>query len=74
MRHYNQWELGEFLKKKRRYMSAKEIAKETKTTLTTVNRKLNRLTKSRHIKKKVKRIQIGKCNHKIPVSFYRWKS
>jgi len=70
MATFSQWDLADFLKTKRKYMSARQIAKETKTTLTTVNRKLHKI---RWIEKKVKKVKIGKCVCKRPVTFFRMR-
>jgi hypothetical protein len=64
---FSQWDLATFLKRKRRYMSAQEIARETMTTLTSVNRKLNKI----RCEKKVKKVLVGKCVCKRPVTFFR---
>lgn len=52
-------------------MNARQIAKETNGTLTTVNRKLKKMV-GKGIERKVRNIKVGKANHKIPVRFYRY--
>ena len=72
MASYNQYELVDFLKRKRRYMNAKQIARETNGTLTTVNRKLKKMV-GRRVEKKVRKVQVGRSNHKMKVGYYRYK-
>jgi len=69
----NQYDLTDYLKKKRKYMTTREIAKETKTTIPATQRKLNRLC-PRLIEKRVKWIIVGRNPYKRPVSFYRCKA
>ena len=70
--HYNQYELVDFLKNRKKYMSAKEIANETNGTITTINRKLNKRI-GRDIEIQVRKRKVGHANHKIPIKFYRYK-
>jgi hypothetical protein len=72
MKSYNQYELVDFLKKKQRYMSAREIASETSGTLTTVHRKLNKMV-GRKVEVKTKRIWTGRGNRKFAIKHYRYK-
>lgn len=67
---FSQWDLASFLKRKGKFMTARQISKETRTTLTTVNRKLNKI---RAVEKKVKKIKVGHCVCKRPVTFFRIK-
>jgi hypothetical protein len=53
-------------------MSAKEIAKHTDGTITTVNRKLKKMV-GRKVEKKFRKVQVGRANHKMRVGYYRYK-
>jgi hypothetical protein len=55
---FSQWDLIDFMKQKNTFMSAKDICKETKTTMSSVNRKLSKLFPKR-LEKKVIKINIG---------------
>ena len=72
-KHYNIYELGKYLKQKRRYMSVRQIAKDTGQTITSVNRKVKKLV-PRTIERKVRNVMVGKRSSKCPVSFYRYKN
>lgn len=72
MASYNQYQLVNFLKKRRKYMTAKEIANQTNGTITTVNRKLNKMV-GKMVEKRYRRMQVGKANHKMKVGLYRYK-
>lgn len=69
---YNIYELSNFLKTKRKFMSVKEIAKETGSTITSVSRKIKKLV-PKTLEKKVKKMQVGKRTSKCPVGYYRYK-
>lgn len=69
---FNQWELLGFLKSKKRFMTAREIANSTDSTLTTINRKLNKISKV-HLDKKVKKIMMPTTNQRRQVAFFRYK-
>lgn len=68
----NQGELIHFLKGKKKFMSAKEIANETNSTITAINRKLQKIC-SCGIQRKVKRLILGKSTYKRPVNVFKWK-
>lgn len=53
-------------------MTAKEIANQTDGTITTVNRKLNKMV-GKMVEKRYRRMQVGKANHKMKVGLYRYK-
>jgi len=72
MPSYNMYELAQYLKQKRRYVSIRQIAKETGQTIQSVHRKMSRLY-PRFVEKKVKKVKVGKRYSKQPVSFYRYK-
>jgi hypothetical protein len=55
---FSQWDLMDFMKDKKTFMSAKQISKETNTTMSSVNRKLSKLF-PRCLEKKVIKINIG---------------
>jgi len=61
--------LKDFLKTKKTFMSARQIAIETKATLSSVNRKLGKLF-PRCLEKKVTRVKTGRR----PVRFFRYKN
>jgi len=65
---YNQNELVKYLKKKRKFMTAKQIAKELKSSQQTVNRKLKKLA-PKIIERKKRKIDYG--DQKRHVNFYR---
>jgi ABC-type lipoprotein export system ATPase subunit len=69
---YNQWELLGFLKTKRRFMTARQIATDTDSTLTTINRKLNKMSKV-HLDKKIKKVTMLSTNQRRAVAFFRYK-
>ena len=71
-KHYNQYELADYLKGKRKYMNAKQIAKDTKSSITTTLRKLNKMVGVR-LETTTRKVKVGRCNHKMPVKFFRHK-
>ena len=58
------------LKKKNKYMNAREIANETRQTIQSVSRKVRKLTPL-FLDKKVKREKRGKCS--MNVTYYRYR-
>jgi len=70
LRYYNQNELVQYMKRQGKFMTAKEIAQQTRATQQTVSRKLNKLT-PRVLEKKVRKVKSGKQMRRT--AYYRFK-
>lgn len=66
---FNQWDLIEYLKKKRRYVSIREIANETKTSIQSITRKIKKI---KPLKKKIKILSYKNGLYKRPVTFFKY--
>ena len=67
----NNYELLEWLKKKRKFMTERQIRNELKLTQPTLNKKLNSWVKFRKLEVKKKVIKVGTARR--PVKHYRYR-
>ena len=74
MKHkMGQKEVLKFLKKKKRFMTATQIAEEMRYTQSSLNKQLNQLLKYKQVTKKVKKMKIGKQTYKRNVNHFKYR-
>lgn len=70
--HYNVYEMAKYLKAKGKFMSVRQIAKDTGQTITSVNRKVKKLV-PKVVERRIREVIVGRRSSKCPVSYYRYK-
>lgn len=68
-----QEEVLRLLKKKKKYMSAIEIAKHLKSTQASLNKQLNQLLKYKQVEKTTKKIKCGSQPYARNVNHFKYK-
>ena len=63
----------QLLKKKRRFMTAIDIAKTLRCTQASLNKQLNQLVKYKQVKTKTRKIVCGKQTYKRKVKHFKYR-
>ena len=72
----NRWDILEFMKKNRRFMTEKEISTKCKSTQPSTHTKLKSWVKFKKLEVKQKKIKLGKGRYKFSrkVKHFRYKA